>query len=124
MFIQGNAEQVRVVLDGLTPGVRAKIRERGIRLYFLDAYGIVKERATNPELLLRMQGIVLLGVFLKMAPFAASRKLGHDELMEGVENVLRKYFGKRGEQVVKENLECVRRGYDEIGQVPAEWVKS
>ena len=30
-----------------------------------------------------------------------------------------KYFGKQGEQVVKDNLTCVRRGYSEMKEIPA-----
>jgi pyruvate-ferredoxin/flavodoxin oxidoreductase len=71
-----------------------------------------------------MQGILLLGVFLKVVPYPERMGLAEDGMLAKMRAVLSKYFGKRGEQVVKENLECVRRGYDEIGQVPAEWVKS
>jgi pyruvate-ferredoxin/flavodoxin oxidoreductase len=39
-------------------------------------------------------------------------------LFTGVEKSLRKYFGKRGEQVVRDNLEAVRRGYTEVMEVP------
>ena len=30
---------------------------------------------------------------------------------------LRKYFGKRGEQVVQDNLTCVKRGYGEMQEI-------
>ena len=38
----------------------------------------------------------------------------------GVEKSLRKYFGKRGERVVQDNLKAVRRGYHEVIEVPRE----
>jgi CBS domain-containing protein len=38
--------------------------------------------------------------------------------MAGVEKSLRKYFGKRSEQVVQENLTAVRRGYTEVLEIP------
>ena len=41
-----------------------------------------------------------------------------DEVYAGVEKALRKYFGKRGEQVVQDNLTCVKRGYEEMKEVP------
>ena len=43
-----------------------------------------------------------------------------EQLYAGVEKALRKYFGKRGERVVQDNLTCVKRGYSEMKQVPAE----
>ena len=41
-----------------------------------------------------------------------------DEVYAGVEKALRKYFGKRGEQVVQDNLTCVKRGYSEVQEIP------
>ena len=35
-----------------------------------------------------------------------------EQVYAGVEKALRKYFGKRGEQVVQDNLNCVKRGYE------------
>ena len=35
-----------------------------------------------------------------------------------MEKALRKYFGKRGEQVVQDNLNCVKRGYNEMQEIP------
>jgi pyruvate-ferredoxin/flavodoxin oxidoreductase len=46
-----------------------------------------------------------------------------DQVLGGVEKALRKYFGKRGEQVVQDNLTCVRRGYNEMQQIPAEVIR-
>ncbi len=33
---------------------------------------------------------------------------------------MRKYFGKRGEQIVQDNLTCVKRGYSEMQEITAE----
>ena len=38
--------------------------------------------------------------------------------MKGVEKALRKYFGKRGEQVVRDNMRAVERGYKEVFEIP------
>ena len=67
-----------------------------------------------------MQGIVLLGVFLKVAPFVAARGLGDSELYAAIEKSLRKFFGKRGDQVVRENLAAVKRGRSEVFEIPRE----
>jgi pyruvate-ferredoxin/flavodoxin oxidoreductase len=63
---------------------------------------------------------VLLGVFLRVTPFQSELGLSGDEVFKGVEKSLRKYFGKRGERVVQDNLLAVRRGYDEVIEVPLE----
>jgi hypothetical protein len=41
-----------------------------------------------------------------------------------VEKALHKYFGKRGERVVQDNLTCVTRGYRELRQVPQEIIQT
>jgi pyruvate-ferredoxin/flavodoxin oxidoreductase len=69
---------------------------------------------------MRMQGIVLLGAFLKLTPFAESSNMSDEAVYAGVEKALRKYFGKRGEQVVQDNLTCVKRGYEEMQAIPRE----
>ena len=98
----------------------AAIKEKNIRVFGLDSVAIAKDVSSSADLVQRMQGIVLLGIFLKATPFAADRGMDADQLMEGVEKVIRKYFGKRGEQVVQDNLTCVKRGYNEIIEVPRE----
>ena len=66
-----------------------------------------------------MQGIVLLGAFLKLTPYSQASGMSDAEVYAGVESALRKYFGKRGEQVIQDNLTCVKRGYKELQEVPA-----
>jgi pyruvate-ferredoxin/flavodoxin oxidoreductase len=67
-----------------------------------------------------MQGIVLLGAFLKLTPFAEASNMTDEAVYDGVEKALRKYFGKRGEQVVQDNLNCVKRGFSEMQEIPQE----
>jgi pyruvate-ferredoxin/flavodoxin oxidoreductase len=66
-----------------------------------------------------MQGIVLLGVFLRATPFFDRSGQSEDQLFERIEAAVRKYFGRRGEQVVQDNLRAIRRGFDEVIQIPA-----
>jgi pyruvate-ferredoxin/flavodoxin oxidoreductase len=67
-----------------------------------------------------MQGIVLLGIFLRVTPFQGESAISEEQLLQGVEKSLRKYFGKRGERVVQDNLKAVQRGYTEVFEVPRE----
>ncbi|MBI3060872.1 MAG: pyruvate ferredoxin oxidoreductase, partial [Deltaproteobacteria bacterium] len=75
---------------------------------------------SRPELAQRTQGIVLLGVFLRVAPFMLKRRLGAAELYGAVEKSLRKFFGKLSEQVIQDNLKAVKRGHTEVLEVPPE----
>jgi pyruvate-ferredoxin/flavodoxin oxidoreductase len=72
---------------------------------------IARELAATPDLQLRMQGIVLLGIFLRVAPFVRAQGLGDAPLFEGVEKALRKYFGRRGEKVIEANMAAAKQGY-------------
>jgi pyruvate-ferredoxin/flavodoxin oxidoreductase len=84
---------------------------------------IAREVASVADLEMRMQGIVLLGAFLKLTPFSQESGMSDEQVLEGVEKALRKYFGKRGEQVVQDNLTCVQRGYNEMKEVPPEMIQ-
>jgi pyruvate-ferredoxin/flavodoxin oxidoreductase len=117
-FIQARQSDPREVWANIPEYARRIIRRNNIRVLYLDAAAIAREVATEPDLQVRMQGIVLLGVFLKATPFLQARQLSQDALMTGVEKSLRKYFGKRSEQVVQDNLTAVRRGYGEVLEIP------
>src|SRR4029078_1101981 len=94
------------------------ISEKNIRVYFIDMVQIAREVASQGDLQMRMQGIVLLGAFLKLTPFSKASDMSDEAVYAGVEKALRKYFGKRGEQVVQDNLNCVKRGYGEMQEIP------
>ncbi len=106
----------------LPAAARSAVRERGLRLYVLDALRIARESASRSDLQVRMQGIVLLGAFLRLTPFRQRAALDEEQLFTALRRPLEKYFGKRGEKVVEDNLAAVRRGYHEVVEVvsPAE----
>ena len=81
---------------------------------------IAREVSSRADLQQRMQGIVLLGIFLRITPFRAELALSDEQIFVGVEKSLRKYFGKRGERVVQDNLKAVERGYREAIEIPRE----
>ncbi len=92
--------------------------ENNIRLYGVDTVRIARECCrADDSLVQRFQGIVLLGVFLKVTPFNTDAGLEDEELFERVETPLRYYFGKRGDQVIADNLNAVRKGYAEVFEV-------
>jgi pyruvate-ferredoxin/flavodoxin oxidoreductase len=118
VFLQHQSRDPRQVWASIPCDTREIIRRNHIRVLALDGVKIAGEVATHPELAQRMQGIVLLGVFLRVAPFIQQRGLGMEELYAAVEKSLRKFFGKHGEQGVQDNLKAVKRGYEEVFEVP------
>lgn len=94
------------------------IRNKRLKVFYLDTVKIAKEIATDPDLQQRMQGVCLVGIFIKVTPFASRSGMGDDQVLASVEKYIRKYFGKRGEHVVQENLKCVREGLKSVMEIP------
>lgn len=120
VFMQSAHDDPADVWKRIPPRHQDSIRQRKIRIYFCDTVKIAREVASVADLQMRMQGIVTLGAFLKLTPYAKDSGMSDEQVMEGVEGALRRYFGKRGERVVQDNLTCVKRGYSELQQVPPE----
>ena len=118
VFVQHSSRNPLQVWESIPANAREFIRSNQIRVLALDAVKVAQEVTTHAQLTQRMQGIVLLGVFLRVAPFIAARALSDAELYTAVEKSLRKFFGKRGEKVVQENLEAVKRGRNEVIEIP------
>jgi pyruvate-ferredoxin/flavodoxin oxidoreductase len=120
VFIQHTSVDPGRVWSSIPADAQKFIRDNHIRVVALDAVKVAQETASERQLAQRMQGIVLLGVFLRVAPFVQSRGLSDAEVDTAVEKSLRKFFGKRGEKVVQENLTAVRRGRSEAFEIPRE----
>ncbi len=103
---------------------RRWIRDKKIRVYYCDMVKIAREVASEADLQMRMQGIVLLGAFLKLTPYAREANMSDEQVYAGVEKALRKYFGKRGDRVVQDNLTCVKLGYGEMKAIPREIIEA
>ena len=94
------------------------IRNKRLRVFYLDTVKIAREIATDPDLQQRMQGVVLVGIFIKVTPFASRSGMGEEQVLGAVEKYIRKYFGKRGEKVVQENVRCVKEGLKNVQEIP------
>jgi pyruvate-ferredoxin/flavodoxin oxidoreductase len=103
----------------LPPATRAEILARKIRLLALDAAALAKQYAPREDLEIRMQGVALVGVFLKVSPFAKRAGLDRPALMEAVRANLTRFFGKRGSAVVDANLAVIQGAYDGVIDVTA-----
>ena len=93
--------------------------DRRIRLAALDTAGLARKHAPRPDLVQRLQGIALVGAFLRLTPFAAQAGLGRDELLAAVRPGLQRFFGKRGSRVVDANLALIADAYDGVIDVTA-----
>lgn len=123
IFLQSPYQDPAEVWKHVPAYHRQTIREKNIRVYFADMVKIAREVASVADLQMRMQGIVLLGAFLKLTPYSRQSDMTDDQVYAGVEKALRKYFGKRGDRVVQDNMTCVKRGYSEMQEIPQAMIK-
>jgi pyruvate-ferredoxin/flavodoxin oxidoreductase len=124
VFVQSQKTDPAEVWNAVPAWARKLLREKNARLFALDTVKIAREVSSLADLQQRMQGIVLLGVFLRVTPFQAQSGITEEQLFAGVEKALRKYFGKRGDRVVQDNLQAVQRGYHELLEIPGEVMES
>ena len=66
-----------------------------------------------------MQGIALLGAFLRLTPFARQAGMDRTALLAAARPALERFFGKRGTHVVDANLALVAEAYDQVIDVTA-----
>lgn len=117
-IMQSDHASAEAFWASLPPKARQTIREQEIRLFTLDAFRIAREEAGDPELRLRMQGIAFQGAFFAATPLAQQAGLDEARLIEAIETQLVRKFGAKGARVVQENLKVVKRGYDELREIP------
>jgi pyruvate-ferredoxin/flavodoxin oxidoreductase len=105
------------IWEELPERTRRTIQRKKYRVFALDAQKIARESSSRLDLQIRMQGIVLLGAFLRLTPFGAAAQLDEAHLFSSLEKTLTKYFGKRGGRVVADNLAAASRGFHEVQEI-------
>ena len=71
VFVIQSHEEPEQVWKALPAEARRFVREKKIKVYCLDAFGIASAEASDPELRYRMQGVAFMGAFFRCAPLAA-----------------------------------------------------
>jgi pyruvate-ferredoxin/flavodoxin oxidoreductase len=66
-----------------------------------------------------MQGIAFQGAFFAAAPVMEQAGLDDARLLDAIQSQLQEKFGSKGARVVEDNMRVVKRGFDEIAEVPA-----
>src|SRR5690606_15834187 len=123
-IIQSDLESPQAVWDSFPKRAQQMIVDNDIRVFYLDAFKIAREEASDPELQFRMQGIAFQGAFFKASPVMKQAGLEEATLFKAIEDQLKHKFGEKGARVVEDNLRVVRRGYDEIHEITEKVVKT
>ena len=114
LFLQTTLTDPEAIWSSLPAAARADIAARSIRVAALDTVALASAHAPRPELEVRMQGVALVGVFLRLAPFAARAGLDREALLAAVRPRLTRFFGKRGSAVINANLAVISEAYDRV----------
>ncbi len=99
---------------------RQMIRDKNIRVFYLDAFKIARDEATDPDLQLRMQGNAFQGAFFAASPVMKQVGLTDVKLLAAIREQLDHKFGSKGQRIVEDNMRVVQRGFDEIHAAPYE----
>jgi pyruvate-ferredoxin/flavodoxin oxidoreductase len=119
LFIQSPLTEPEAIWASIPATARAEILARHIRVTALDTADLARRHAPRPDLEVRMQGVALVGVFLRVSPFAERAGLGREALLEAVRERLGRFFGKRGGAVVEANLAVIAEAWDGVIDVTA-----
>ncbi|GAB5604004.1 2-oxoacid:acceptor oxidoreductase family protein [Sideroxyarcus sp. TK5] len=118
-IIQSNLGSAQAVWATFPAHTQKYIVDNDIRVFYLDAFKIAREESSNPDLQLRMQGNAFQGAFFHASDVKERAGLSEEALFKAIENQLEAKFGKKGKRIVEDNLRVVRRGYEEIYEIPA-----
>jgi pyruvate-ferredoxin/flavodoxin oxidoreductase len=116
-IIQSDYENAEDVWRQIPEKYQRIIIENDIKVFYLDAFKIAREEATDPELQFRMQGIAFQGAFFAASPVMSQAKLDEEQLFKSIESQLHHKFGGKGARVVADNLRVVRRGFDQVKEI-------
>jgi len=116
-IIQSDKPSPEAVWQDIPALFQRIILDKKIKVFYLNAFRIARDEATDPELQLRMQGIAFQGAFFAASP--VMEKAGFDEarLLEAIRSQIEEKFGAKGARVVEDNVRVVKRGFDEICEV-------
>jgi pyruvate-ferredoxin/flavodoxin oxidoreductase len=115
--VQSDRPSPEKVWESIPPPFQKIVIDKKLRVFYLDAFKIAREEATDPDLQLRMQGIAFQGAFFAASPLMEQAQLDATRLLEAIRSQLEHKFGAKGARVVADNLRVVKRGFDEIREV-------
>jgi pyruvate-ferredoxin/flavodoxin oxidoreductase len=112
VFVQSALADPDAIWLSIPAEARAEIVARRIAVSALDTVLLAQRHTPRADLQIRMQGVALVGVFLRVSPFARVAGLGREALLDAVRARLGRFFGKRGGAVVDANLAIIAEAWD------------
>lgn len=97
---------------------RQQLIDNNIKFYTLNGFEIAKSSTKSESLQTRMQGNSFLGAFFKVSTFLSDHAISHDVFLDTVLKQYQKKFGKFGEDVVESNLSVMKKGFENLKEIP------
>ncbi|MCK5668326.1 MAG: 2-oxoacid:acceptor oxidoreductase family protein, partial [Gammaproteobacteria bacterium] len=116
-IIQSNLESPEAVWNSLPWATQKTIVDKNISIFYVDAFKIAKDEATDADLQFRMQGIAFQGAFFAASPIMANENLTEEQMFTAIKKQLNSKFGNKGERVVEDNFRVVTRGFEEVIEI-------
>ena len=116
-IIQSDKASPEEMWESIPPIYQKIIIDKKIKVYYLDAFKIARDEATDSDLQLRMQGIAFQGAFFAASPVIRQAGLSEEKLLDAIHDQLQEKFGSKGRRVVEDNVRVVKRGFDEIREL-------
>lgn len=113
-IIQSDLATPEAVWRSIPTHYQKLIKDKSIKIYYIDAFKVAREEATDSDLQLRMQGNVFQGAFFAASDVCERAGLDETSLFQAIRQQLEHKFGSKGARVVEDNMRVVRRGYDEV----------
>jgi len=95
---------------------RETIRERNIRLYLVDAFGVAKKHAPAPDLEVRMMGVAFIGAVCGHVRQVVA-DASEETILTKIRQQVTKKFGAKGEAVIESNMAVIREGLESTHKV-------
>lgn len=116
-ILQSDLKAPDAVWAAIPEKYQRELIERDIRVFYLDAFAIARDEATDPDLQMRMQGIAFQGAFFAASPLMKQAGLDEEGLLVAIRKQLQHKFGGKGARIVEDNLRVVRRGFEELREI-------
>ncbi len=117
LIIQSDKTTAEKTWAGIPANYQKIIVNKNIQVFYLDAFKIAREEASDADLQLRMQGNAFQGAFFAATSVMQKAGFTEEQLLTAIYSQLQHKFGAKGARVVEDNLRVVQRGFDEIHEI-------
>ena len=107
IFLLNSQEPKELVWESLPGIVQKQILDKNLRFYTIDAYRVASEVGMKNQ----------INIVMQVCFFAISNVLPPDEAIEKIKLSIQKTYGKKGDEIVKMNLNAVDKTLENLFEI-------